>query len=707
MACLWALHGPHSATVTTWIEQAKTEGLKAVAPQSLETNKAGDLYNDDLYQLEAHPVKALYDAAVQRYQDMLNRQSTSLNEATEEYIRRYRRKPPPGFDDWYKFAKEKGSLIIDDFDIIEKNLEPFWRMDPKMLRGMVEHLAGDHMKGGRDLWSFTVKNGNASASEGNWRGLELMTLLQSVWPNIPDLSIFMNPLDEPRIVASSDSTITSYDDVSWKTLTHTSIWKEATAFCNTTKRSILPSTVDKHGLPFVTDPQAEMDVCMNPSLATSHGFYIAPSTMIMSNSPIPILSQAAGSSFTDILFPSLAYYNEKFLYRPKFDLDWVTKLPKLYWAGSSTGGWNGPPVDESTPSTEAQRHRLISLTHHLSPSRVYKYLTRSRRSQAWTRYESDEPLSTLYHTQMTAAVQCDPSTCNFIHKYYGIGPKEDADKALRFKFQMDVDGNSFSGRFYRILASKSCVLKMTVFKEWHDERLVPWLHYVPISNSMDELPETMRYLALTDDGDGIAHSIADAGRDAYLRTLRKEDIIIYLYRLFLEYAREPLTYLNSRQHPLGHPSNPIVVPYTTLVPLDIAAHPMPDPVPGSILSIWDVLDERVINGRNYLWVIGEEYAPSEEELAVQASETSQLFQKGTDMDLDAEVSMSIRDDEVSPYLEDLWIFGRDLPNDMPEERDSTPFGDWVPETWVPEAARAKWLDKLAGKQFVSVDDLLS
>ncbi|KAJ4307236.1 hypothetical protein N0V88_000616 [Collariella sp. IMI 366227] len=56
--------------------------------------------------------------------------------------------------------------------------------------------------------------------------------------------------------------------------------------------------------------------------------------------------------------------------------------------------------------------------------------------------------------------------------------------ALHSKLAFDLDGNGISGRFLKLLASNSLVLKQTVLREWHDERLVPWLHYVPVSMEM-------------------------------------------------------------------------------------------------------------------------------------------------------------------------------------------------------------------------------
>jgi hypothetical protein len=50
----------------------------------------------------------------QRWEDLLKRQSKSLEQAVKEYKRRYGRLPPKGFDKWYKYCVDNNVKIIDD-----------------------------------------------------------------------------------------------------------------------------------------------------------------------------------------------------------------------------------------------------------------------------------------------------------------------------------------------------------------------------------------------------------------------------------------------------------------------------------------------------------------------------------------------------------------------------------------------------------------
>lgn len=54
---------------------------------------------------------------------------------------------------------------------------------------------------------------------------------------------------------------------------------------------------------------------------------------------------------------------------------------------------------------------------------------------------------------------------------------------------------------------------------------------------MEELPELMRYLTLSEVGRERAREIAKAGREWFGKSLSEVDMDIYLYRILLEMAR--------------------------------------------------------------------------------------------------------------------------------------------------------------------------
>ncbi|CAG8051355.1 unnamed protein product [Penicillium nalgiovense] len=109
-----------------------------------------------------------------------------------------------------------------------------------------------------------------------------------------------------------------------------------------------------------------------------------------------------------------------------------------------------------------------------------------------------------------------------------------------FKYLPDIDGNSFSGRYRAFLLSTSLSIKATLYKEWHDSRLIPWAHFVLVDSLYMDIYGILRYfIGYKGLGghDRQAERIAMDGKAWAERVLRKEDMQAYVYRLLLEYAR--------------------------------------------------------------------------------------------------------------------------------------------------------------------------
>jgi hypothetical protein len=92
--------------------------------------------------------------------------------------------------------------------------------------------------------------------------------------------------------------------------------------------------------------------------------------------------------------------------------------------------------------------------------------------------------------------------------------------------------------------STSLPIKATIFREWHDSRLVAWKHFVPMDNRFMDFWGIMEYFLgyegenfKIEGHDKAAERMATAGQDWANKVLRKEDMQIYVLRLLLEYAR--------------------------------------------------------------------------------------------------------------------------------------------------------------------------
>ena len=84
--------------------------------------------------IKEHPIPQLMVQAEANFRDLLSRQSQTLQAAVKEYERRYGRKPPRGFDDWWRFAKNASVLMTDEYDNIHEDLAPFWDISADQLR---------------------------------------------------------------------------------------------------------------------------------------------------------------------------------------------------------------------------------------------------------------------------------------------------------------------------------------------------------------------------------------------------------------------------------------------------------------------------------------------------------------------------------------------------------------------------------------------
>jgi hypothetical protein len=97
------------------------------------TKAAGGIFGSKSV-IPEHPIPKLMDDAEDEYRAKLRRQSRTLDEAVVEYKRRYKRNPPKGFDEWWAFAKENDVWMVDEFNAVVNDLEPFWQLSGEEIR---------------------------------------------------------------------------------------------------------------------------------------------------------------------------------------------------------------------------------------------------------------------------------------------------------------------------------------------------------------------------------------------------------------------------------------------------------------------------------------------------------------------------------------------------------------------------------------------
>ncbi|KAF3936630.1 hypothetical protein ABW19_dt0201386 [Dactylella cylindrospora] len=432
---------------------------------------------------QEHPINNLAQLQRRSYQKFLSRQSKSPEEAAKNYRLRYGRDPPVGFLDWARYALDQNSAVIDDFDTIEKVLKPFRSLTPLQLQTRIESAR----RRGSRLQTVSIRNGSPSVT-----GLPITDSLKPVLKYIPDISFLLNELDEPRVLGNR----TDKDVIAFRDFGRQPAWERLTESCG-------PIRNDGH--PFYLESVADsLDLCKNPTYWDQYGMFTSPCTFVATPGLVPIFSVARVSTMRDILVPGHDYHAERFLDENDADTrNFTLKVNKLYWRGSNTG----------TYATSRMRWE----TNHRA-----RFMLRVRNNTA------------LFDVGMTAYIQCDWEMCQAMENTFGKPPRAEKNDSFNYKFVMDMDGNGYSGRFYRLMLSNSVVFKQTLVEQWHDDRLFPWVHYVPVTISLDEIEELVTFF--TTQGASLAETIA-AESTSWVRTaLRPVDMTIYEYRLLLEYA---------------------------------------------------------------------------------------------------------------------------------------------------------------------------
>ncbi|KAI0012689.1 hypothetical protein F4779DRAFT_614410 [Xylariaceae sp. FL0662B] len=488
---------------------------------------------------QEHPVEVLIRNAKADFDGLIQKQSKSYTAAHEEYRRRYGVDPPPGFEAWYEFATFYRSPIIDEFDMIYDAISPLWRLSGKEILESMNRVQNEPNS---ELWLCSFSGFEAQTHCDHRRrsyDRHIQALFDSLLGELrgvlPAVKFLVNHLDEPRVSVPPrlrEGDIQGDGQLNLTDMSRKAVWDTLTRYClsqRSGERERTKHSVNTFGLPFITDSTLAKDLCLHPEYGAMHGLTISPTSFNLIEGLVPVLSTGSPSTMSDILYPSPAYIESEFQYTDVHDIEWDSKLNNLYWAGSSTGGF---AVDEKWQYYH--RQRFVQLAQNLE-RRQHAYL--QEMDGKIRRVKSSFLNGRLFDVAFTKIFQCERKYCRDQRAYFNVKSWADKNRPLRSRLVFDTDGNGISGRYYKLLASNSAPLKQTLLREWHDERLAPWVHYIPVSQSMEELPELVLYLTSTESGQKRAREIAQQGRAWYTKALRRVDLTIYTYRLLLELAR--------------------------------------------------------------------------------------------------------------------------------------------------------------------------
>ncbi|KAJ5183517.1 Lipopolysaccharide-modifying protein [Penicillium capsulatum] len=526
-----------------------------------------------------HPVARLVRDAEQSFNTTLERQSKSLEEAVAEYRRRYRMPPPPHFDKWYEFARERGTVLIDEFDTIYHAILPFWGVTPSVIRSRVREDLGYENR----LMGVSIRKGVVvplAKGQGDFQDVATQEILSLFGKWLPDMDLAFNIHDEPRVVVAHEDlhrmamkgrsaqsrlnldtenlnntfsntpvhpistvTTTRFNDIERQ---ETWLYSRLSCPPDTPARDLDGGAPDNSSayavepLGFVFNQTAASDICLSPSLRRRLGLFDHPNAFKLTNELTPVFSTSRPSSFQDIVVPSPWYYKDLMSFNSSAAVPWDDKTPDLYWRGGSTGGVS---VGGSWRNLQRQ-YVLDKLTN---PESVYHTLRKkedvkckAEGGHTWEIQEADQAeMQSKFNTYFIGISHCEED-CWEENSHFFVAPFDDQREAWKHRYLLDLDGFAYSGRFYAFMRSASVPFKLTLFREWHENVLIPWLHYVPINKDVEEVPELIRFFEHDRAGQVIARRIGEEGQKWALRTLRNEDIEVYMFRLFLEYVLDLL-----------------------------------------------------------------------------------------------------------------------------------------------------------------------
>lgn len=433
----------------------------------------------------------------------------------------------------WNFAKHNKVVLVDEYDQIHRDFQPYWALEPNDMRHRNKVMQGrDH------TFTLSIKDGRVSrhgVHKDLQRAKDMQDLLSqfSKWvPGEVNMTFIID--DQPAVMLgwnhkermleiarqgdcesirswvelhslflSKALSLTSWlpcfsrhlslhDNLPYallpNTLSPSSIdWgpsefvePENSELSNFAKacppnsplrQSELGGRVSHHGSAvggrsFIHDLSKAVDLCNHPEFRHLHGHTATggvPLTPL-----VPLFTWAKTGMHSDIIVTPLEQYDDDYLiYDPPFE--YKTKN-KLMWRGSTTGTEFRTDVNWR----DSQRARLHFMAHEKDGKREIMWSDKGAiRLSNLTNKEINEAYMDISFSGVPA--QCDPETCEVMEKVIDFAPTMGLEEQNQYRYLMDVDGNGWSGRFHRLLSTNGVVLKSTVFPEWYQDRIIPWV----------------------------------------------------------------------------------------------------------------------------------------------------------------------------------------------------------------------------------------
>ncbi|KAG5640782.1 hypothetical protein DXG03_007199 [Asterophora parasitica] len=494
--------------------------------------------------IKEHPIPKLMDEAEVKYRQKLAGQSKTLKAAVTEYSRRYKRDPPKGFDDWWKFAQKYGVQLVDDYDGLVADLEPFWELSGEEVRRravQVGELPSIDLVRIKDGKASTLKlNHGFDDSEVSARANGFRAMLGKFADTLPDMYFPINAKAEGRVLVPWEHrkypNLTLQDSSAGVEVmlngTFKPDWGSQGTVWDAWRRTCPPTSAARRvfaslrnsfthqiknyfssshigagsDFRFATTTSTTIDFCERPYKHYTQGHFFSDWRTI--HVLYPVFSPARAKGFLDIKIPSHYYYGSTKRYTYGWDpvnlelkevdnmeVPWQEKIDKIFWRGATTGGGSHPPGF----SPQYQRHRFLRMVSDKSDTNRTVTFADPPSSDHYV--STPIPVSHLNKEIMDTAFvkavsqESYPGGLKALMEAHRFGDSVPLGKHWSYKYLVDLDGMSYSGRFMSFLASDSVPIKATVYEEYFSDWIQPWVHFIPLSSSYREVYNIHAYFS--------------------------------------------------------------------------------------------------------------------------------------------------------------------------------------------------------------------
>ncbi|KAI2472532.1 glycosyltransferase family 90 protein [Annulohypoxylon bovei var. microspora] len=548
-------------------------------------------------QLDRHPVDDLvYRNRVEADRWLRHATvSTTLKSAVTEYKERHQgRDPPPQFDKWFEFAQQRKSVVIDRFDQIERDILPFWGMKQRKIHEGLEQL-----RVLPDIGIITIVEGKASHNQladpvQNVILDEAVSMISTFVEHLPPMSIAINMKERPRVLVPWDdihrfimagskprfqllvprrsgnrledeARLTDGNPID---VSKAILGSVAQPYVSPKKfrqlealacppgsaarggvhwdtRDFCSSCVKPHSEgQFLQDWEMFLDPCHQPDIFNLHDLHTTPHLHDLHQDLLPLFSRSKTDSFNDILIPLIRPVNQE-----SDDVEFGRKKDIVFWQGDARDSQIVTPQS----LLGGHRHRLVHLANNASAVDKVSMLLGVQANkkdkfqyEETTLREANGPLP--FEFSFTNAEPCADVNCQLLQQEFGF---KEPGKAFDNRYVMLLDSTDGPPQdLLPTLRSNSVPVLSSVFREWFTERLMPWVHFVPVDLRYHALHSTMAYFiglknrgpinGRTQNTDGRhedARWIAEQGHKWADKAVRREDMEVYLFRLLLEWGR--------------------------------------------------------------------------------------------------------------------------------------------------------------------------